>query len=70
MVAAAKSNTPVAILETTVQEVACHNQLQADHGYNCSCMDEYIRRIRVLLTGLDVNTQERIRYILRTASRW
>lgn len=54
-------------LEEWLKKIAIHNSLNPTHGFNCVCMDQFIREFRALFTVYDSNVQNRINYIIRTA---
>lgn len=52
-----------------IDAIEQHEKSKPSHGFNCSCMDELIRKIRALTTAPrnDPKVQRRIDYIMRIA---
>ena len=44
-----------------------HHMSHPDHGIDCACMDEWIRRIRLATKCKDHALQMRIDYVFRSA---
>lgn len=52
-----------------VEQIQRHEKGHPSHGFNCSCMDPLIRKVRALTTAPrnDPKVQRRIDYLLRIA---
>lgn len=49
------------------KQIELHHEENPSHGYNCSCMDKYIRSARTLLTAENKDAQMRIDYVILKA---